>query len=396
MPAFCKKCGSPLEPIAIFCDNCGGAVGPAVKSQPLDIEIDYVDASSQQGSSAVHRRPYVMSRKIVYVGGATVVALVVSVAASFFLFGPPPATNATLLPPFKLTFDGKLQRESKSQLCIANLNYGLDKFNAGQNDSSTRKWLDTLVLAGLYSEPVEIQSGGLFQQTLLQYVPAPELAKWRDGNQLCVAKNVQAVEVIEIAKPEERVGSNKMSKTVVVKAKVVAQATDTAAWLEKPEIRDRVLAEVSGWEYKAGKLQKEIPATFALKDGKWVTLAEFKTEEDRQSSATQDATAAVQRVVGSDGKKWFAGLSEKLTAVFGFGGNPLIGVWVAEGEGQSPITITSNAIDFGFSKLECTFQSNSNRISAICNKGELEFEVLGKDRIAAIQQGKQLVLNRVK
>lgn len=402
MSAFCKKCGSQLDPNSAFCDNCGAPVGTGLTPHLVDLELNTDVAKAPLGSTEAQRHPHVMSRKFLYIGGALLATVVVAVAASFFLFGPPPATSATLLPPFKANFEEKLQGDSKSQLCIDNLNYGLDKFNAGQNDSSTRKWMDALVLAGLYSAPVEVQSSGFSQQTLLQYVPTPELTKWREDNRLCVAKSVQVVDVIDITKPvEERISQDDSSKTLVAKGKVVAQATDTASWLEKPEVRATILAEVSGWEYKAGKLQKEIPAAFAIHDGKWVTLAEFKTIDDRQSKAGENAEGNVRRASENRGGGWFTDLREKIARTFNSDENPLRGVWgegnLGSGSGKRFImTITDDGVEFNGEKNLCTFLFNGKQVTATCEKGTLSFLIVNKDQIKVSEGGPQSTLTRIK
>ncbi len=404
MSAFCKKCGFTLDPNSAFCDNCGAPVNAASTAQPPAVESGSLDTSGPLGSPADPRRTYVMSRKVLYGGGAVAVLLAVVVAATVFLFGPPPANSATLVTAYKAVFADQLQRDSKNQLCISNLNYRLDKFNAGENDSSTRRWMDALVLAGLYDSPVSVQGGSVyFPQTLLQYIPTPELAKWREGGRLCVAKSIVAVEVIDIAKPvEEQMRPNDLSKTLVARGKVVTQASDTASWLEKPEVRATVLAELNGWEYKAGKLQKKIPTTFFISDGKWVTLAESSVFEERQSRVGQDTGKTTRRATENGGEKWLSGLSEKISGLLNFSGNPLKGDWEPELNRGSIVTITDNALVAEAVAFKCNFLVKGNRVTASCKKvtdnelETMEFVILDKNRMALVKDTNQFLFNRVK
>lgn len=398
MSAFCKKCGSALEPNSAFCDNCGAPIHSGLTQQPPTTQLNTPQADRNLDSNAIQRRPYVMSRKVLYIGSAVAVLLVAGVAASFLLFGPPAATSATLLPAYQTIFTDKLQRDSKRQLCIANLNYGQQKFNAGQNDTSTRNWMDALVLAGLYNPPVIVRGGSrYYPQTLLQYVATPELAKWRDGNRLCVAKTVQAVDVIDISKPsQEQIRFNDSSMSLVVKGKVVLQASDTANWLEKPDIRAAVLPEIPGWEYKAGKLQKEILVTFAIHDGKWVTQTELETIEERLFNAAEDAAMLVMDAIENHDGKWFSSLGEKISSLFSFGGNPLVGVWVSELPKGLTITVTNDSIENDGKIENCQFSKKDNHVTANCGQQQFVFEILAKDRIAMTQSGMQLVFKRVK
>ena len=270
-----------------------------------------------------------LSKKVIYAAVGAVAVLGVGAGAGYLLLKAPEATASTLLAAAKAGYGKETTDRYKRELCLSNIDYSVRAFNAGGNDSRTQAWLNALVAAGLYSPPVAISSGGYFAQTLLQYVPTPELGKYRQGNQLCVAKDVDITDVTDIEKPEEQsFGKNGGSpKITVVKAQLVVQSVNTAPWMGKLEVRSAFMANLNGWEYKETALQKRVDDTFGLKDNKWTTGEAHKQELRKIYSDTQSG--------GGDNSTTKSNASKKNKASSsGFGlpklfslGNPLKVTW---------------------------------------------------------------------
>ena len=257
MAIFCTKCGNSNEEGAGFCDNCGA------KMRAPSASVTSVDLTTPQ-STGMPQIPVqvkvsaINSKKIAYTGVALASLLVVGGGAMYFILQPPAASASTLLAAAKAGYGKETTDRFKRELCISNIDYSKSTFNAGENDQRTQAWLNTLVAAGLYSPPVAVNRGGLFAQTLIQYVATPELEKYRQGSKLCAAKDVEFAEVTDVEKPiEESLGRNGgPPKVLAVRAKLVLKSLNTAPWLEKSEVRDAIMANIDGWEYKDKMLQK--------------------------------------------------------------------------------------------------------------------------------------------
>jgi hypothetical protein len=284
------------------------------------------------------------------------------------------------------------------------MNYSGSSINVGENDQGTQDWMKALVTAGLYSAPVSVSSGGYFPQTLLQYTPLPELAKWRDGPRICLAKEVDIVAVTDIEKPhEERLGNSADGKKMlVVKGNLVLQAGNVAPWLEKNEVRDVVLTRIDGWNYREAKLQKKVPDTFGLRDGKWTTGPSFRADMQKQLRTNPKFDGTQNNTSRASTKGFFAGLGSKLSDMFDRG-HPLKGNWRVDTEGMgramgvaSPsglgldakITFTSDAMEMAGQSIRCTFEEDGNRVK-VTPQGQndsLIFIMDGKDS-ASVDMG---------
>lgn len=328
MPIFCTKCGTANEDGAGFCDNCGAKL----RAPSVSIPDDSLTATMPTGTPRLPvqlKVSSVNSKKIVYAGVAFASVLVLGGGAMYFMLQPPAATASTLLAAAKAGYGNETTNRFKNELCVSNTDYSRSTFNAGENDQSTQAWMNALVTAGLYNPPVVINSGGFFSHNLLQYAATAELEKYRQGSKLCIAKDVEFSEVTDIEKPEEQLlGSNSGSpKVLTVKAKLLLKSLYTAPWMEKPEVRDVVMANINGWEYKDKTLQKKITESFGLKDSKWATGIGYKEELKKQYKNLQRGTHS-----GDLGNSSVAatsdpgGLGSVLSSLLTFG-NPLKGTW---------------------------------------------------------------------
>ena len=246
MAIFCTKCGTRNENDAAFCDNCGAALKVRAVAKPGSTSdassVRPIPSMADEDSGAVSgAKPKSLgaSKKTIYASAALCGLLAVGGAAMYFAMQPPAANSANLLAAAKAGYGDAMTAQSKRELCLSNMDYSVDKFNVGEYDRSTQAWLNTLVVAGLYSPPLAINSNGFFSGTLQQYVTTPELAKYREGRRLCVGKDIEIADVVEIEKPaEESLGrASGASKLLTVKAKLALQATSTAPWLEKSGCR---------------------------------------------------------------------------------------------------------------------------------------------------------------
>jgi hypothetical protein len=222
----------------------------------------------------------------------------------------------------------------------------------------------------------------------MQYVPTPELAKWRQGAQLCLAKDIQITDVIDIEKPqEETLGSGTdAAKVLTVKAKLRLQAGNAAPWLDKADVLEAVAPRIEGWEYKSAKLQKQVPDMFGLKDGKWTTGPAYKAELQKQVRDSQRNSDGENRRDAASQKNFFSGLSSSLSGLFSFGGHPLKGAWRMDTKGMGlgvgadffkaagvdvKITFTSDAMEAAGRSTKCKFEVDGDRVK-VTPEGQAE------------------------
>lgn len=328
MAIFCTKCGVSNEDGGAFCDNCGAKLRAA--SDGMEAFNSKTPSSTSPPRIPVYSKTGVINpKKMVYAGGALAAILVLGCGAIYFVLQPPAATAKTLLAAAKAGYGKETSNRFKQELCISNIDYSQSTFNAGENDQSTKAWMNAMVAAGLYKPPVAISSGGLFEQTLHQYVATPELEKFRENKKLCVAKDVEISEVTDIKKPEEEfLGRNGgPPKVLVVEAKLLLKSLNTAPWMENSQVRDAVIANINGWEYKDKIFQKKIPDSFGLKENKWTTGSAYKEELEQQYRNAQRSNSSDNlEEDNTAGESVASGLGFRLSGLFTFG-HPLKGTW---------------------------------------------------------------------
>ena len=363
MAVFCTQCGTSNAAENAFCDQCGSPVRRAVAPA----------AAAAAGPSAAAVRSQKPLRIAAAVGGV----LLLAGGALYFALAAPAPTQARLLAAAKLGYGEALNRQGKQGLCLTNMEYSDKPFNAAQYDQRSQAWLDTLVLAGLYRPGTPITQSGYFGRTLIQYSPTPELKQWLDGGRLCVGKGIEVADVVDIRQPtQETLGKGADSATLqLVKAKIVLRAVDTPPWLDNAEVQGPVLARMSGWEYTAGKLHKQVDEVFGLQENQWKTGPAYGNGLQKQVAAARraerDRAQSARTTPSSEGI--FAGLGQ----LFSFGGHPLQGTWrldmgdSAEGQmaagllgmaGLAEITFTRNAMEVGGESVQCKFEVDGQRV----------------------------------
>ncbi len=398
MTIFCTKCGTKNEDGAGFCENCGNVlrapgVPPTVTPRPSPSPSAPASTYSSGTTPAV-KNP----KKALFIGLAVAVAVIASSGGLYLAMSPPAATSAKLTAAAKDGYSQAQLAQYTRELCLSNMDYRLNEFNVAENNQVTLAWLNALVSAGLYSPAVPISSGGYFPQTLMQYVPMPELAKWRQGSQLCIAKDIGIIDVIDIEKPqEEALGSGTdAAKVLTVKAKLLLQAGNSAPWLDKTDVRQAIAPRIEGWEYKGAKLQKQVPDMFGLKDGKWTTGPVYKAELQKQVYNSQRSLNDNNRNEEASQKSFFSGLSSSLSSLFSFGDHPLKGSWRMDTKGMglgfgsdffkaagvdAKITFTSDAMEAAGRSTKCKFEVDGDRVK-VTPEGQAEsliFVMNGKD-----------------
>ena len=374
MAIFCTKCGTSNEDGAGFCDNCGAPLRAALAKMP---DIDVTGQPSTAAGSTVQPRPVtnINPKKIIYAAAGLAIVLIVGGGAMYFILQPPAATASTLLAAAKAGYGKETTDRFKGELCITNIDYRKNTFNARENDQGTLTWMNALVSAGLYNPPVAMNSGGYFPQTLLQYVATPELEKYRDGSRLCVAKDIEITDVIDIEKPEEQsIGPNgTLPKVMAVKTILIFKSINTAPWMEKPDVRDAVFANISGWDYKDKAFQKKVADSFGLREGKWATGVAYKSELNKQYLLAQrNNNNAGDNANKNSGKNASATFSSSLAELFRTK-HPLEGTWrsasmmnpkgVTLPAGSLPeIKFTSNTMEEGSESIEADFSVDGNNV----------------------------------
>ena len=400
MTIFCTKCGTSNEDGAGFCDNCGAPLRAALAKTPGgDVASQPPNATGRTVLPGPVTK--INPQKMIYAGAALAIVLILGSGAMYFILQPPAATPSTLLAAAKAGYGKETNDRFKRELCISNIDYSKSTFNAGENDRRTQAWLNALVTAGLYSPPVVINSGGFFVQTLLQYVATPELANFRQGSALCVAKGVEIAEVTDIEKPEEQSISlnGKPLKTVTVKTNLIFKSLNTASWMEKPEVRDAVMETVDGWEYKDRALQKKVEDYFGLKDNKWTTGVAYKESLERQVKNSQRGKKTEDDEDSSgSAKSGSGGFAAKLSGLFSFG-HPLKGTWQGNaGFIPMKITFTADAMETNGQSISVDFSVDGKRVK-VTPKGtntSTLFVLEDPDTLSIGDGAERVLLKRVK
>ena len=396
MSIFCTKCGTANEGGAAFCDNCGTPLRAALAKKIESTSVaDGVTASIDARSMSVTSPG--LSKKAIYAAAGLAGVLVLGSGVGYVMLKAPAATASTLLAAAKSDYGKEINDRFKRELCLSNIDYSKSTFNVGENNQRTQAWLSALVAGGLYSPPLAISSGGFFPQTLLQYVATPELVKYRQGNRLCAAQDVDIVDVIDIEKPEEEsLGKNGgPPRITLVKAKLVVQSVNTAPWMNMPEVRNAFMTNLNGWEYTDTALQKRVDDTFGLKDNKWTTGVAYKESLELQyknaqrgsdGSTGQGSTSASS----GNGVGWASKLFGLLTT-----GHPLKGTWrtaahdmgfgvvLPPGMGLT-LTFTADAMESAGQETKVDFEVDGKRVK-VTPKGRSQsviFLMEGPDTMA--------------
>jgi hypothetical protein len=324
MPKFCPACGTRNEDQAGFCGDCGKTLRPALASaSTAHRQVRPAVEEGAAGPAAPSGR-----RSWLLPAAAGAVALIVAVGGIAWWWSPP-AASATAFASALNGASGASAIPSAELLCLANLPYDRPQLNIDERDVNTRRWMDALAAAGLYTTGQPVQ--GMFQQ-LIQYTPTPELANWRRGGRLCVAKSWSLGEVKAAQFTPEKRGQR-----TVYRASAVWKAEGAATWLA--QVPARQLSP--GVRLEGGSLTTESTHRFEVRDRRWVVLA----AADR-GQGQPDVVQASRRGVKSNGAPVKqAGIFSAVLGLFRSGAaHPLVGEWTVDD--SNPLGILGAAMPF--------------------------------------------------
>ena len=254
MAKFCTACGTRNDNEALFCEECGNGLR-GVPSPPI-VPTQLPAAGEEPAArtaSAPARRSWLVAAAL------GVVAMGVAVGG-FAWWSSSPAASAKAFASALQGPSGSGAAPSADLLCLANLPFDRPQINVGERDVKTRRWMDALATAGLYTagSPNE----GLFGPSI-PYTPTPELDNWRRGARLCVARS-WAVGEVKGGRfiPETRGGRT------ISRASVVWKAEGTASWLTRLPPGQWL----PGIKADGGSLTIESSQLFELRDRHWIAV----------------------------------------------------------------------------------------------------------------------------
>lgn len=357
MPLFCTRCGTRNDEGSSFCENCGAPLRNPPLRNGVQVGAGAAPAAAAPLADPLGAAARPRSRDLLVVGAVVAAVLAVGGGGLAVWLQPPAPTPDRLLAAARSDLTAQELEPLKRQLCIGNADYRGNAFNANPYDQGTVSWMNTLVAAGLYSAPVPVP-GSMFSGNLLQYVPTPELVKHRDGSRLCVARGLEIAAIGDVGQPLERSSADRL-----VRAQMVVRATGLAPWMAQQPVRERVLSELSGWEWQDGSLQQRVPLAFALQGRAWKT---GRAAQDQARSAP-----ATQRTASADPEA--PSLLARLSSLLHLGGNPLEGTWRMEvgnfmgvrmPAGLAPnLTFTADALDAGGARVPVKYEVQGKRVT---------------------------------
>lgn len=394
MTIFCTKCGTSNQQSAVFCDNCGVPLR-TVAADMLATDTASKTSEPIENTRLVKPTSSISRKKIIYGSAGLATAFLVSGGVAFYVTRPPVPTPAVLLAATKAAYGKEANNRTREvQLCLTNIDYSKNPISVAENDATGKIWMETLVAAGLYSPAVSIQSASTYAGNLLQFTATEQLAQYREGARLCSAKNVEAVEVANIEKPvSQSIGpAGSQTKILEVKAQLVLKAVDVAPWMQKPEVREKVLAKVSGWTYKDESLQKQINQYFGLVGGKWTAGNAYKTAIREQMTSAQRSDEYKSEII--DRAKNATGITDMISGITsslfsGFGGksNPLYGRW-RSADGREIEFSASSCDTSGNPNERCSFNIDGTTITFTSN---FTSTVFPEGRGSAVMQDQNLM-----
>ena len=395
MNIFCTKCGTSNQPSAVFCDNCGVPLRAVVASMPAsDVALKRSDGAND--ALSVKPTVSIKRKKIVYGSAGLATALLVSVGTAFYVMRPPLPTAVVLLAATKAAYGQEANnRTRQEQLCLTNFDYSKNPISVAENDATGKIWMETLVAAGLYGPAVSVLGANTYAGNFLQFSATEQLVQYREGVRLCTAKTVEAVEVVNIEKPvSQSIGqAGSQTKMLEVKAQLVLKALDVAPWMQKPEVREKVLAKVSGWTYKEQSLQKQINQYFGLVGGKWTAGSAYKSAIREQMISAQRNDELKSEIV--DRAKNATGITEMISGITsslfsGFGGksNPLFGRWRSADGSEIEFSASSCVRSSGSAGERCLYGIDGTTITIQSN---FESSIFPERRGLAVMQNQNLI-----
>jgi hypothetical protein len=392
MAKFCTQCGTSNTAENAFCEGCGHAL-----NKPQAAATTAEPAAAPVHAPRPPRQPW-SPRALRMVLGAAASVVVVGGVGLYFALATPTASRAKLLELTQAAYSESSLRGKMFELCLNNINYSAT-VHINPADVGTREWMDLLVQAGVYQAGEVVTTGGFFAQQRLQYLGQPELAQWKKGNSLCLAKSVAVVDVIDIQPPEEVPvsGKDNAPSLTIVKAKTVFQAKETPSWLNQPGMQAAVQKRLSDWKLEEGQLRRTVDQQFAYSKGEWVTGgAVSKAATELRNEARSERGSAQAQAPSASGGGIFGGLAK----MFSMNSHPLVGSWRLDLSGMDSellgrfittkdknIEFTNDSVLLGGKLFKSSFEVDENTVTVTLEDGgELVIDMLN-DRTFKMQMG---------
>lgn len=395
MAKFCTACGTRNDDGAGFCEECGKSLrattAPAPPTAPQTLRSPEPVAKASSPSP-------VLGRWLVPAVLAVAVLAVVVGGVAWWL--SPPAAGADAFASALRGPSGAAAAPSTDLLCLADLPYDRPQINVESFDANTRRWMDALASAGLYTPGQPVQ--GLFRQ-LIQYTPTQELGKWRQGARLCLAKSWSVSEV-----KGGRFNPEKRGQHTFYRASVVWKADGVSPWIEQVSGTVRRLPGVT---LNHGSVTTESVQAFEVRNRRWVVL----TSADLMQ-IQRDYLLAGARGAGSDVRTASdrGGMFSALTGLFsGFGAaHPLVGEWVADTTtplggffaatlpfvAGGRITFGNDYMESGGERVKARFEVNGDvvKVRAEGDPDPIQFRIDNKNKMVMQFGAAEVPFNRVR
>lgn len=222
---FCTHCGTFNLSHHRFCDHCGLPMPQArIDGTGNEIQHGRVPAADSARPVEPGQDTVPMPRHLRWLapGAALCCLLVASLAAVIWQAAAPPPTSEEVFKALR-SAGAQIAEPSSDLLCMKNLPYHRHHIQVQPTDTSTREWLDSLVLAGLYAPGVEVVPDEVSDSTLIQYQTLPALNSWRRNGKLCVAQGWELESVRTYAVPKSsETDSKRYMAALSWRAKAVA------------------------------------------------------------------------------------------------------------------------------------------------------------------------------
>ena len=173
MPQFCTQCGAPVTQDARFCQACGAPLRHPAAPRPK------ADLDGKLGNRGM------------LIGGV-LGGLVVFAGLALWLLGHGGGpSGAELEAAGKQWLSGHAQTLLQDA-CLHDMDYAADAVFIDDADQETRRWMDTLVAAGVYAAPQPLRRGPVVQW---KYAHGSQAGRFIRDGQLCVADGVAVRDV---------------------------------------------------------------------------------------------------------------------------------------------------------------------------------------------------------
>jgi hypothetical protein len=371
MARFCTRCGTKTEVAnARFCDACGAplpgtpvAAAPTAHSQPTPLPLG----------------------KIVKFGSIAVAVLALLGGGVWWLTKAPSLPDASDLSAL-LNAD---QAATEQRVCLDNFDYAKNPVTIAQYDTNTKQWLDALAVAGVYSPAQTVTSGGgWFSQTQYRYTQTAAGLKAVRNGKLCFASGI-ALDKVSYSKPEKR------ADKTFAEARYTYHYSNPAAWVSQPAIAKAEPARL-------GKTSFDDSAVLMLDKDKWqlVSAQDLRETQAGQSRnhALFDLSMLGQGAPDAESATATppaAGLFDSIKRLFsGFGGNPILGKWGANGSVVFEFTPTQMIAGGQAMPVKYDVQDKNVHVSVMGQQG-VTFTVIDNDHIAMDAGMVKLQLTRV-